>query len=131
MSRLFVLAHGDSWDRRYQVSALVASAAVDDRLQIDLALFFGALDAWVRGRWDDHDPDPPLTASRLAQVDFPPLTSLIEPVRTAGRLRVFACSASVKLLGLDTRKVMERVDAILGWQSFSQRLLEAERTVTF
>lgn len=129
MSRLFVLAHGGSWDRRYQVSALVASAAVDGA-QIDLALFFGALDAWVRGRWDDHDPDPPLTADRLAEVDFPPLSTLLEPAREGGKLRLFACSASVQLLGLGTREVMETVDAIMGWQSFSRRILEADRTVS-
>lgn len=129
MSHLFVLAHGDSWDRRYQVSALVASAAVDGT-QIDLAFFFGALDAWVRDRWDDHDPAPPLTADRLAEVEFPPLSTLLEPARTSGRLRLFACSASVQLLGLDTRRVMDRVDAIMGWQSFSRRILEADRTVS-
>ena len=40
-----------------------------------MALFFAALDAWARGRWDDLDPAPPLTPERLESFDMPPLTS--------------------------------------------------------
>lgn len=130
MSRILVLAHGASWDLRYQVSACAASAtAVGDR--VDLALFFGALDAWARGRWDELDPAPPLSRERLEQVDFPPLSSLVDRARATGLLTLYACSASTKMLGLSLADVQRRVDAIVGWQSFAQRLAEADRTVTF
>jgi hypothetical protein len=60
MADLLILAHGGTWDMRFQTSALAASvAAGGDR--VDLALFFGALEAWAMGRWDELDPQPPLS----------------------------------------------------------------------
>src|SRR3954449_9723019 len=61
MADLLILAHGGSWDMRFQISALAASTATAGE-RVDVALFFGALDAWVRGRWDELDPQPPLSA---------------------------------------------------------------------
>lgn len=128
--RLLIFAHGGSWDRRYQVSALAASAAASgDR--VDLALFFGALDAWARGEWDRLDPEPPVDPERLEGLDFPALTSLLEPARASGRLRVYACSASTRVLGLDPSVVQSGVDALCGWQTFAKLIAEADRVVTF
>ncbi len=127
--RLLILAHGASWDRRYQASALAASAAsAGDR--VDLALFFGALDAWARGEWDRLDPAPPVDPGRLASLDFPPLSTLLDPPRESGVLRLYACSASVRILDLDPARVQSRVDAVCGWQTFSQLIAKADRVVT-
>ena len=70
--RLLILAHGGSWDRRFQVSSLAASAASAGRA-VDIALFFAALRSWVSGHWDALDPEPPLNAGRLQSLGMPPL----------------------------------------------------------
>lgn len=128
--RLLILAQGGSWERRYQVSALAASAAsAGDR--VDLALFFGALDAWVRAGWDRLDPEPPVDPERLASLDFPPLSGLLDSARGSGQLHLYACSASARILGLDPSDVQSRVDALCGWQTFSRLLAEADRVVSF
>ncbi len=127
---LLVLAHDGTWDRRYQVSSLAASAAAQgDR--VDLALFFAALDAWVRDDWDRLDPAPPLEAGRIASLGFPPLSGLIAGARESGHLRLFACSASVRLLDLEPERVQERVDLICGWARFTRMIAEADRVVTW
>ncbi len=126
--KLLVLAHDGTWDTRFQVSSLAASAAGQgDR--VDLALFFAALDAWVRDGWDRLDPAPPLAAERIEQLGFPPLSDLIAGARTSGRLRLFACSASVRLLDLDTARVQGKVDLICGWSRFTRMIAEADRVV--
>jgi peroxiredoxin family protein len=126
---LLILAHGGTWEMRFQVSSLAASAAAaGDR--VDVALFFAALDAWARGRWDDLDPAPPLSAERLESFDLPPLTEMLSPGREDGLIRLYACSASTRLLGLDTATVQGKVDVLLGWQSFSRMIREAGRVVT-
>lgn len=130
MEHLLVFAHGGSWDRRYQVSALAASAAASGA-RVDVALFFAALDAWVGERWDALDPAPPLSAERLAAEGAPSLAGMIAAGREAGTLRLYACSASMRFLGLDTARVQERVDLILGWQSFARMAGQADRVVTF
>jgi peroxiredoxin family protein len=114
---------------RFQVSSLAASAAAAGE-SVEIALFFGALAAWVDGRWDDLDPAPPLDAGRLETLALPPLSSMLAAGRGEGAIRVFACSASTRLLGLAAARVQASVDAILGWQSFSRMSGEAGRVVT-
>jgi peroxiredoxin family protein len=125
--RLLILAHGASWDRRFQISSLAASAASAGRA-VDVALFFGALRCWVSGRWDALDPEPPLGPARLQQLGMPPLTSMLEPGRAQGLIHLYACSASMRLNALDSASTQSMVDAILGWQSFS-RMIETSRSV--
>lgn len=129
MADLLILAHGGTWEMRFQISSLAASAAAAGE-RVDLALFFAALDAWVRERWDELDPAPPLSAERLEALDMPPLTEMLAPGREDGLIRIYACSASTRLLGLDAASVQAKVDILLGWQSFSRMIREAGRVVT-
>jgi peroxiredoxin family protein len=130
MADLLILAHGGSWDLRFQISSLAASVAAAGE-RVDVALFFGALDAWARGRWDELDPQPPVTAERLESLDMPPLSEMLAAGRDEGLIRFYACSASARLLGLDTAQVAAAVDALLGWQSFSRMIRDSPRVVTF
>lgn len=129
MADLLILAHGGTWEMRFQISSLAASAAAAGE-RVDVALFFAALDAWARGRWDALDPAPPLTAERLESFAMPPLTEMLAPGREDGMIRLYACSASTRLLGLDAAGVQASVDVLLGWQSFSRMIREAGRVVT-
>lgn len=129
MSDLLILAHGGSWEMRFQISSLAASAAAAGG-QVDVALFFNALDRWARGQWDELDPQPPLTAEKMEAFDLPPLSEMLAPGREGGQIRVYACSASSRFLGLDAAQVQGCVDAVLGWQSFSRMIQQAGRVVT-
>ena len=93
-------------------------------------MFFAALDAWAKDEWDRLDPSPPLKAEHIASLGMPSLASMIAGGRDEGRIRLYACSASVRLLSLDTRTVQDRVDAILGWQTFSRLIQGASSVVT-
>ena len=129
MSDLLILAHAASWEMRFQTTALAASAAAAGE-RVDLALFFGALDAWVAGRWDDLDPAPPVTAARIETSGLPPLSHMLVSGREQGRIRLYACSTSMRLLGIDPAALQAAVDAVLGWQSFSRMIQESSRVVT-
>jgi peroxiredoxin family protein len=126
---LLILAHGGSWEMRFQISSLAASAAAAGD-HVDVAMFFAALDSWANGRWDDLDPQPPLTADRLASFGMPPLSEMLASGREEGLIRIYACSATTRLLGLDSARVQASVDVLLGWQSFSRMIREAGRVVT-
>ncbi len=127
---LLILASGDSWQARHQVTALVASEAAAER-RVDLALFFGALAAWCEGRWGVLDPRPPLQAKAIERSAFPSLEKMLDDARETGRVGLYACSTSVRLLDLDAALVQSRVDAIMGWQSFARMTQQAARTLTF
>lgn len=126
---ILILAHGGSWERRFQATSLAASVAAAGG-RADLALFFAALDAWARDRWDEIDPDLPLTAAAIEAAAFPPLSTMLAPGRESGAVRLYACSASTGLLGLDPAQVQARVDALAGWPTFARLIGEAERVVT-
>jgi peroxiredoxin family protein len=129
LGNLLILAHGGSWDRRFQISSLAASEAAAGHA-VDVALFFAALRSWVAGEWDALDPEPPLDAARLHALGMPPLTSMLDPGRRQGLLRVYACSASLRLYALDAAATQASVDAILGWQSFARMIENARSVVT-
>ena len=129
MAGLLILSHAGSWEMRFQVSSLAASAAALGE-RVEVALFFAALAAWAGGGWDRLDPSPPLTAERLDSFAMPPLSEMLATGRAEGRIRLYACSASLRLLGLDAAAVQRSVDAIVGWQSFSRMIAEAGRVVT-
>ena len=126
---LLILAHGDSWERRFQVTSLAASAAAAGQ-PVEIALFFRALAAWAGNRWDLPEPDPPVTLDRLDALDLPPLTSMLAPGRERGLVRLYACSASTRILGLETATVQGAVDALVGWPTFHRMVRRAERVVT-
>jgi peroxiredoxin family protein len=129
-SDLMILAHGGTWEMRFQVSSLAASAAAAGE-EVEIALFFAALDSWAAGRWDDLDPAPPIAVARLETLGLAPLSSLLAPGRTAGSIRVYACSASSRILGLDLAMLQQSVDAVLGWQTLSRMTATAGRVVSF
>lgn len=126
---LLVLAHDDAWRSRFQVTSLAASAIAAGQ-EVAVALFFEALAAWVGGRWDLPQPQPPVPLDRLEALDLPPFSSLLAAGRDEGRLRLYACSASVRILGLDPASVQQSVDAIVGWPTFHRLIRQAERVVT-
>ncbi len=126
---LMILAHGGTWEMRFQVSSLAASAAAAGE-QVAIALYFAALDSWVGGRWDALDPAPPVSAQRLQALAMPPLSGMLEPGRAAGLIRIYACSASTRVLGLDMERTQAAVDAVVGWQTFSRMTAAAGRVVT-
>jgi peroxiredoxin family protein len=128
LSDLLILAHAPTWEMRFQVSSLAASAAAAGK-QVDIALFFAALAAWVAGRWDLPDPAPHLDPALRRSRDLPCLSELIAEGRGKERIRLYACSASTRFVGLEPAAVQARVDAILGWQSFSKMIGEAARVV--
>jgi predicted peroxiredoxin len=81
-------------------------------------------------RWDELDPRPPVSAERLESLAMPPLSEMLAAGREEGLIRFYACSASARILGLDTAAVQASVDAFLGWQSFSQMIRDAGKVVT-
>ncbi len=101
-------------DRLYEgVSFLAAARARGD--QCLLFLRGPALDAYVKGKWAKSESD--LTDASFEFQHKSPGDFLNE-LRGHGGIRVYACSAWVRLLKLSSHRVAERVDAVIGLNAF-------------
>lgn len=109
-----VVLFGGEADRLYEgVSFLAAARARGD--QCLLFLRGPALGAFIEGKW--AKPESGLTESSFHFQHQTP-TVYLNGLRGQGGIRVYACSAWVRLLKMNPRRVAERVDAVVGLNAF-------------
>lgn len=135
---LTIFLHSARYDRVFQAVNLLQTAC-SMGWRGNLFLFYEALASFMAGGWDEIDlaagPDgtrdqespagerggDPLRALQrgFELSNAPSPYETLESARSDGCI-VCACSASVKLLGLDTRAVKERLDEIVGLPTMLQ-----------
>jgi len=104
-SPVLVLLYSADWDSRAQAATVaVTAAALGDRVVI--ALFGGALRAWVEGRFDDGAPAGALPMGSLA--------GMLDGGRRDLGVEVVACETAIRVAGLDPDAVRPRLDAVRG-----------------
>jgi peroxiredoxin family protein len=127
---LVIFLHGHGYERVYQaVSLLLAASSMG--WSCHLFLFFRALATYIDGTWDtirmeDSGPAGEEALARPEQLTgrlergfedaaFPSMYDMLEKARhEEGGLKLYACSSSVRVLGLDPGAVRPRVDEIVG-----------------
>ena len=115
MSSFSIVLSSDTYDRFHESVVFAAGA----RAQGKNVIFFLrglALKAYVENRWAPASP-PRLQESLLQHQSLPPQDLLTE-LRAKGKFSLYACSAWVQILGLDSAKVTKTVDAIVGINAF-------------
>jgi peroxiredoxin family protein len=118
---LAIFLHSGGYDRVYQAVSMALSAS-SLGWPSHLFLFYQALGAYVDGRWDDIRVGEGALDARVERgfesANLPSLYRMIEKARGEdGGLRIYACSSSVRVLGVDMAVVRERVDDIVGLTS--------------
>ncbi len=123
---LVVFLHSHRYDRLLQAMSLLLTAS-SMGWPCHLFLFYGALASCIEGTWDEvnvasgrADGEPPKVWADKLQAHFEQtggisLYEMLDKARAeSGGVRVCACSASCKSLGLDPTRVREMVDEIVG-----------------
>ena len=114
--RILLLCERGGFDPLHQATS-AAAAMVSSGGRADLVLFHAALARLLDGRADSVDDDHPAASSyreALSGGRVRPVSEVLENGRRDG-VGLFACSASVALLGRDTGQVLDVVDEIVGW----------------
>ncbi len=129
--KMALLAHSGTFDHVYQVAALAASGAAMG-FEVHLFLSFWALRRLVRDDTDEVDV-PAYAAPHREQLErgrgearLLPLKRMLADARAVGPVRVYACSTSMKLLGLGEAEVRKVADEVLGTAAFLDRAQGAE-----
>jgi peroxiredoxin family protein len=124
MSRQLVLfLHGADWQSRYQATTLAATAAALGD-PVELALFFGALQAWVEDRFDEGRP-PEADGARVAS-----LRTTLDEVRRDLGVRVVACDTAIRLAGFEPARIAGALDAVVSLPSL-WRLAQQGQALVF
>ena len=116
---LVLYAHSNGFDRLYQMAAIALTAAVSGR-PVVVVLFFWALRAVVKGEMDElvftsTNPAAAETARRkISTTNSPPPSQMFSMARETGRVKVFACSASMQYMGLELEETKRVVDEVVG-----------------
>ena len=131
---LLLLCHGGGWDRLHQAASCAATAAASG-WRVDLVFYHGALEKLVEGRLDEWSLEPrdPERERRLEdRADEHGTTgpaALLTAARSAGEVRLLACSASCALIGREAQDVAEHVDEVIGWPTTVALMERADRVL--
>ncbi len=109
-----VVLFGGGGDHLYEGVSFLSAA----RARGEACLLFlrgPALRAFIEGRWAS-----PVAGVSMEALHFQHKSPIdyLNDLRAHGGVRVYACSAWVRLLGLDPKRVAERVDAVVGLNAF-------------
>lgn len=124
---LVIFLHSDTYDRLYQAVSLTLAAS-SMGWSCHLFLFYQALASYLENTWDQSNlaggvRGEAVTTSPWAgkieegfeSANLPSLYDMLGKARgEAGELRTYACSSSVRILGLDIEDVRRKVDDIVG-----------------
>ncbi|MEE9584583.1 MAG: DsrE/DsrF/DrsH-like family protein [Candidatus Brocadiales bacterium] len=118
--KLAIFAHSGTYDKLYQTVTIAVTAASMGR-DVYMFLFFWALKRFVEeGGLETMDFPPeygeegPALGQRMKALNPTSLQDMLDEVKKTGKIKVYACSASVKYMGLDDKKVMGKVDEVVG-----------------
>ncbi len=119
MSEFVIYANSGDAERIHQIAALAASAAANGD-DVHVILFFAALRRFVN---DDLDNVLPAAGGARGAHSA---EELIESARRLGKLKLYACAAQPKLLGMAVEDVADVVDEIISLPEFMRKTKGAE-----
>jgi peroxiredoxin family protein len=131
---LVIYAHSDGFDKLYQVASIALTAAVSSR-PVAVVFFFWALKAVVDGKMDEFvfsaaAPEAAETArAKISTSNNPKPSEMLKMARESGRLKVFACSASMQYMGLELEEVKKVVDEVVGMSTILRLSSQACDTI--
>jgi peroxiredoxin family protein len=120
--RLAIFLHSGDYDRVHQGISIAVSGASAGR-RVDVYLFWWALDRLIREDLDapDFGEGREELSRDFTERGFPTVRQLLDAARASGRVRLFACSGSLAILGKTPAAVEGKVDELIGWAAILER----------
>ncbi|MFO0794081.1 MAG: DsrE/DsrF/DrsH-like family protein [Candidatus Brocadiaceae bacterium] len=120
--KFIIFAHSGTYDKLYQTITLAITAASMGK-ETYIFLFFWALKKFVNEEFDviklstEFGEEGLQLSKRMQELNPISLKEILGEVRKMGNLKIYACTAAVKLMGLEEKTVKAKVDDILGLTS--------------
>ena len=117
-----VFLHSGDYDRVHQGLSIAVAGGAAGRA-VAVYFFWWALERLIRDDLDapDFGPGREELTEEFADQGFPTLRELLAAARATGKVRLYACSGSLAILGKTSAAVDGRVDEIVGWAAVLER----------
>lgn len=127
-AKVAVFLHGGEYDRVHQGLSIAAAAASSGR-KVDVFFFWWALERLARDELDEPDFGPGREGStgRFESRQMPTLRELLGHLRQSGACTLYACTASMAVVGAEEAGMEAKVDRLVGWNAILQITAGAER----
>jgi len=129
--KFVIFAHSGTYDKLYQIVTLAITAASMGR-ETYIFLFFWALRRFVNEEFDlkrlssEFGSEGERLAKRMQEINPISLKEILQEVRSMGNLKIYACTAAVKIMELEESLVKSKVDDILGLPALLEIADDAE-----
>lgn len=121
--KLAIIAHGGTIDRLYPVFILASAAAAMD-IETHVYFTFWGLTMLRKGAMEKAEL--PATykhmegqlKKKLGEMKYPTPYEMLKRLKTAGMLKIYACSPTMEMFGIKKEDLIPEVDEIAGAAAF-------------
>ncbi len=129
--RLCIFLHSGSYDRVYQAIS-ITNVVLAMGGEVHIFFSYGALKRLVKGKTDELQAEEPFREEMAKNIKRGTIDSISEMLHTAkrfGRLKIYACTASMAVLNIARDELIDLVDCSMGLVSFLDLVKGAEQAL--
>jgi len=132
--RLAIIAHGGTIDRLYPVFILASAAAAMD-METHVYFTFWGLTMLRKGAMEKAELPPMYKdlegqlKKSLGEMKYPSPYEMLKRLKATGMLKIYACSPTMKMMGVKKEDLIPEVDEIAGAVAFLDVASTADVTI--
>ncbi len=129
--KMAIIVHSGSLDKLYPVFMLSSTGGVMD-VEVSLFFTFWGLMALKKGGLDSAGLPGLMTVGtgmmkgQIKDAKVPTLTQLLSMCRQTGKVKIYACSTTMEIMGVKKEDLIPEVDDIVGAASFLSIALDSD-----
>lgn len=129
--RFCIFLHSGSYDRVYQATS-ITNVVLAMGGEVHIFFSYGALKRLVKGRTDDLFADEPFReeiGKNLKRGTIDSISEMLQTAKRFGKLRIYACTASMAVLNIARDELVDLVDSSMGLVSFLELVKGADHAL--
>jgi peroxiredoxin family protein len=134
MKKCCIFLHSGSFDRVYQAVS-ITNIILACSGEVHIFLSYGALKRFVKGNVDKPDIEGEFAPFKeefdknLKRGTIDRISEIIKTAKMFGRLKIYACTASMAILNIALDDLVDDVDSCIGLVAFMELVKDADLTL--
>jgi peroxiredoxin family protein len=129
--KMAIIVHSGTMDKLYPVFMLSSTGGAMD-VEVNLFFTFWGLNTIKKGGLDGAKLPGIMSVStgmmkgKMKDARVPPLVDLLKMCRETGKVKIYACSTTMEIMGVKKEDLIPEVDDIVGAASFLSIALDSD-----